>query len=144
MYDPTKPVDVIEKPPAEPGARPKPAVKLPAPITQYDEAAQSMRCPADRFFSALALLQAPKYLNQTFDWFGHWDSRRRLWVNQNGSTVTLGELETEMVSRCVELGVDRQLVEEFGRSVLSIAQSQAFHRLSFEEKMCHFKVVVSK
>ena len=46
--------------PAEPAARPKPAVKLPAPITQYDEAAQSLRSPADHFFSALALLEAPK------------------------------------------------------------------------------------
>jgi hypothetical protein len=119
--------------------RPKPAVTVPAPPSQYDEAARSLRSPADHFFSALGLLKSPKYMNRTFDTFGHWDYKRSLWVNQNKSTVTLQEMETEMVLRCAELNVDRELVEAHGKSVLSIAESQAFSRLSFEEKMVRFR-----
>lgn len=77
-----------------------------------------------------------------------WDSlyweRKDGWGFENKQTrartsLTFDEVDALIDARCEELGIDRALVEAWGGSRHSIAESQAFDRLPVQERIQRFR-----
>jgi hypothetical protein len=92
----------------------------------------------DALVAEARLLQLPDLLSG--EWLnsgGHYDRRKSEWFSREGATgIPIAVLDGVVLGRCIELGLSKELVDRYiTRKGRTVADEEAFYRLSFEARM---------
>lgn len=95
----------------------------------------------------LGLLGEPVYLNTNYGIKGHYDRKLAARVSKSDHSseeavaATLAQLKALLSARVLELGLDRETLENWMVTPHSLQEDQRFHLLPFEEQMKTFRAL---
>jgi len=140
-----EPYIAIEGPGAQRiAAKPKtPKPVIDADTAEYESEMATMRQPEfDHVVAILDLLEEPAQMSgRLYDrWRGRYSERERVFINRDGSRVTLATLQVAADARIGQLGLDRDLIEAWmARRDFLAAEEQMWRRQTFEQRMQTFR-----